>query len=216
MLSAAAILFAVPAHATTFQLSIFENSTGDFSGSVEIEQIDENTVLTTFYNTSTVDGPTIKSLYFESGVSDWISDPVWTNTDAPGKKNDDNIEFSQVEKASGPPGGKNIDWAVNHKSDATSYKLSATSPRRSNGLNSGQLLQIAWTFTGDFDMFIADISGGDSRISAHIQNCAGGQSCSAVSSVPIPAAVWLFGSGLLGLAGVARRKRAERGDSMRV
>jgi hypothetical protein len=28
-----------------------------------------------------------------------------------------------------------------------------------------------------------------------------------VSAVPIPATVWLFGSGLLGLAGVARRKR---------
>ncbi|MGV7235663.1 MAG: VPLPA-CTERM sorting domain-containing protein [Nitrosomonadaceae bacterium] len=29
-----------------------------------------------------------------------------------------------------------------------------------------------------------------------------------VSSVPIPAAVWLFGSGLLGLVGMARRKKA--------
>lgn len=29
-----------------------------------------------------------------------------------------------------------------------------------------------------------------------------------ISSVPIPAAVWLFGSGLLGLIGVARRKKA--------
>ncbi len=29
-----------------------------------------------------------------------------------------------------------------------------------------------------------------------------------VSAVPVPAAVWLFGSGLLGLVGVARRKRA--------
>jgi hypothetical protein len=28
-----------------------------------------------------------------------------------------------------------------------------------------------------------------------------------VSSVPVPAAVWLFGSALLGLAGVARRKK---------
>jgi len=28
----------------------------------------------------------------------------------------------------------------------------------------------------------------------------------AVSSVPVPAAVWLFGSGLLGLVGIARRK----------
>ena len=30
----------------------------------------------------------------------------------------------------------------------------------------------------------------------------------AVSSVPVPAAVWLFGSGLLGLVGVARRKKS--------
>ena len=28
------------------------------------------------------------------------------------------------------------------------------------------------------------------------------------SAIPVPAAVWLFGSGLLGLAGLARRKKA--------
>ncbi|MEA3242882.1 MAG: VPLPA-CTERM sorting domain-containing protein [Pseudomonadota bacterium] len=31
-------------------------------------------------------------------------------------------------------------------------------------------------------------------------------SATASSVVPIPAAVWLFGSGLLGLVGIARRK----------
>lgn len=30
----------------------------------------------------------------------------------------------------------------------------------------------------------------------------------AIATVPVPAAVWLFGSGLLGLVGVARRKKA--------
>ena len=29
-----------------------------------------------------------------------------------------------------------------------------------------------------------------------------------ISQVPIPAAIWLFGSGLLGLVGIARRKKA--------
>ena len=29
-----------------------------------------------------------------------------------------------------------------------------------------------------------------------------------IAAVPVPAAVWLFGSGLLGLVGVARRKKA--------
>jgi hypothetical protein len=33
-------------------------------------------------------------------------------------------------------------------------------------------------------------------------------SFTSVSDVPVPAAIWLFGSGLLGLAGLARRKRA--------
>jgi len=33
-------------------------------------------------------------------------------------------------------------------------------------------------------------------------------SSSTVSAVPVPAAVWLFGSGLLGLIGIARRKKA--------
>jgi len=27
-----------------------------------------------------------------------------------------------------------------------------------------------------------------------------------VSAVPVPAAIWLFGTGLIGLAGIARRK----------
>ena len=34
-----------------------------------------------------------------------------------------------------------------------------------------------------------------------------GDTCAEVAAVPVPAAVWLFGSGLLGLVGVARRKK---------
>ena len=36
-------------------------------------------------------------------------------------------------------------------------------------------------------------------------NISGTGDCSSLSAVPIPAAVWLFGSGLLGLIGIARR-----------
>ena len=40
-------------------------------------------------------------------------------------------------------------------------------------------------------------------------NISGSGDCSvSVSSVPVPAAVWLFGSGLVGLIGVSRRKQA--------
>lgn len=49
-------------------------------------------------------------------------------------------------------------------------------------------------------------------LSMHIESCAPNICSCAVNNcppatVPIPAAVWLFGSGLVGLAGIARRKR---------
>jgi len=34
-----------------------------------------------------------------------------------------------------------------------------------------------------------------------------GLSAASLSAIPVPAAVWLFGSGLLSLAGIARQKR---------
>jgi hypothetical protein len=47
-------------------------------------------------------------------------------------------------------------------------------------------------------------------MSAHITSCVdtgtGTDACQ-VAAVPVPAAVWLFGSGLLGLVGIARRKK---------
>lgn len=206
LVSTVFVFFSLTLQAATLQLSVFENNAGAFSGTADIALIDANTVVTTFNNTSMLDGPVIESLHFESGVADWLSDPVWTNTDAPGNNTDD-IVFNLASKSSGAPGGQNIGWAVSHNSGDTSYKLDASSPSPFNGLNSGELLQIEWDFTGNFDMFIADINGGDSRFSVHVHDCFGSNSCSAVSAVPVPAAAWLFGSGLLGLAGVARRKK---------
>jgi hypothetical protein len=40
------------------------------------------------------------------------------------------------------------------------------------------------------------------------QNVSGSECAFDTSAVPVPAAVWLFGSGLIGLAGIARRKKA--------
>ena len=196
IISTVCLFFSLTLQAAMLQLSVFENNAGVFSGTVDIDLIGTSTVVTTFNNTSMLDGPVIESLHFESGVADWLSNPMWSNTDAPGNNQND-IVFSLASKSSGPPGGQNIGWAVSHMSGATSYKFDASSPSPFNGLNSGELLQIEWDFTGDFELFIADITDGDSRFAVHVHDCFGGDSCSAVSAVPVPAAIWLFGSGLL-------------------
>jgi len=57
-------------------------------------------------------------------------------------------------------------------------------------------------FAYTFDMGYG--STGSSKGSSYVWAVQSGD----VSAVPVPAAVWLFGTGLIGLAGVARRKKA--------
>jgi len=61
----------------------------------------------------------------------------------------------------------------------------------------------------NFDVTELRFTGFDDNL-VMIQNCTfvAGDACDPVA-VPVPAAVWLFGSGLLGLVGVARRKKSE-------
>lgn len=60
---------------------------------------------------------------------------------------------------------------------------------------------------GNMDLFAYDVSG-DSWFSLGLDGAGNFLATPATAPVPVPAAVWLFGSGLLGLVGVARRRRA--------
>ncbi len=59
--------------------------------------------------------------------------------------------------------------------------------------------------------YLFDISDWDGTEDLHFENFWTGQGAishvSILAPIPVPAAVWLFGSGLLGLVGIARRKR---------
>jgi len=70
-----------------------------------------------------------------------------------------------------------------------------------SGFNSGDALAGA--------LFTVNFADGSSGIATFLNDC--GATCSQAivdtAVVPVPAAVWLFGSGLLGLVGVARRRR---------
>ena len=66
---------------------------------------------------------------------------------------------------------------------------------------------IAWAFADP--LITAMVNGTDINVSKQLADTAlfANESIS-VSAVPVPAAVWLFGSGLIGLIGVARRKKS--------
>ena len=53
-----------------------------------------------------------------------------------------------------------------------------------------------------------DVNNGGNFYGEFVFGAGDGSNALALSQVPVPAAVWLFGSGLIGLIGVARRKKA--------
>jgi hypothetical protein len=77
---------------------------------------------------------------------------------------------------------------------------------------SAPIMESEWTVTGTWLDLLSNVDALQIRIEM-VDNDSGPRDVTGLdniqlSSVPIPATVWLFGSGLLGLVGMARRKKA--------
>jgi hypothetical protein len=95
----------------------------------------------------------------------------------------------------------NLDDGVN--SDDSS--LNATIWNTAIGSESGNFAGIGTLSTTQ----VADLLAGNLYVNIHSTNYASGELYGQILEaqvVPVPAAIWLFGSGLLGLVGLARRK----------
>jgi len=98
--------------------------------------------------------------------------------------------FNELSGGGVGPGSGILSVIANPTADWTTYNFATTVDASATG---GITLQFNSTCGADANCF-ADFSIDNVSINAD------------VSAVPVPAAVWLFGSGLLGLVGVARRK----------
>ena len=82
------------------------------------------------------------------------------------------------------------------------------------GTGGGPSMTLSSNLLTDFDIYIlAGINGATADFSSFIDtfddlDAMSGTWDNTLNTVPVPAAVWLFGSGLLGLAGVARRRKS--------
>jgi hypothetical protein len=200
---------AVPAQAATVTYAldyIFSPPTGSVTSLVTATLTDTGTAVQFDITNQAGIGTKLDSLYFNF---------------AQGTINPDQLTFSNVSAAGGTystllaPSINAIVAAL--KADGDGYFDGKFAYSTNNFLAQGETLSFRLSAAGedlsvnDFNFFSRMGGGTGSYILAsHIQNLpATGSSVwvGTVTPVPLPAALWLFGSGIVGLVGVLRRMR---------
>ena len=109
------------------------------------------------------------------------------------------------------PGGNNVNF------DTTGSGASALEAQNQSGAANGinntgnEMLGILFNLQmgKDFSDVLSELANGDLRVGIHVQGFSNGGSESFVNApVPVPAAVWLMGTGLIGLIGFGRKRRS--------
>jgi len=176
---------------------------GESQLSVDVSDPGGNQVLFSFFNTGP-DQSTISEVYFDDGTLLGLASLIDKDDGVGG---DTNVDFTQGATPPDLPGGNSITPAFQV---TAGFLADADNPAPKWGVSPGESLGIIFNLQlgGSFADILTELGNGDLRIGLHVINFTNGGSESFVNNpVPVPAAVWLFGSGLLGLVGVARRKK---------
>ena len=175
---------------------------GETQLSVELTDIGSNQVLFTFMNSGSA-ASSIEGVYFDDGTLLGIASLIDADDGVGG---DLGVDFSEGASPPNLPGGNSISPAF---VTTAGFLADADAPMVPvKGVNPGESLGVIFDLIAgvNFNDTVAAL-GTDLRIGVHVIAFDNGGSESFVSTVvPVPAAVWLFGSGLLGLVGVARRR----------
>ncbi|MDP2325618.1 MAG: VPLPA-CTERM sorting domain-containing protein [Gammaproteobacteria bacterium] len=93
---------------------------------------------------------------------------------------------------------------------ATAGFLAESNPSPShNGVRQGEYLDVIFALQGGgtYGDVLSELMSGELRLGMHVIAFQSGGSVSLINApvIPVPAAVWLFGSGLIALGGLRRR-----------
>jgi hypothetical protein len=201
-------------HAAVIPLASYNSAGGSFTGEVAVTANGSNASFV-FRNTTSGGSSSLASIWFETGFAS-----IFTGLDATLTQTGVNFSFDVTPLGPGnnaPPPAPNAipstPWTSNF---AKLDKIGAAA----NGINPGEALTVVFGYSGTESALVGDLLNGfgDRRIALHLISAGNGEcgvsattgqsvdSCSiGVSAVPLPAAVWLLLSAILGLGGVARR-----------
>jgi hypothetical protein len=174
---------------------------GENQLTVDVSDAGSNTVLFEFFNTGS-ERSTIAEIYFDNGSSLFEVASI----DKAGKVPSQGVSFSVGATPPNLPGGNGISFSAD-------FSMQADNPAPQWGVNLGESVGITFALASGqtFADVIDELTTGHLRMGLHVINFDDGFDDGSESfvnnPVPIPAAVWLFGSGLLGLVGIARRRR---------
>ena len=198
-----------PACASTYNFysitnTIAENvAIGEAQLSVDVtnEDVGSNQVLFTFWN-SGPDACSIAEVYFDDGSLLSLSELY--DKDNHG---DPGVDF---EEGANPSNLPNWDNAVPPFIATAAFSSQANHPAPKKGVNPGESLGILFNLQGgqDYDDVLAELANGDLRIGIHVTAFVLGEGESFINNptpTPIPATVWMFGAGLVGLLGIRRK-----------
>lgn len=193
-----------PAQAATFGFGCISNNStancdlGESQLFVDVTDAGSNQVLFMFTN-SGPDLSSITDIYFDDGTLLGIASIDNSSF---------GVSFSQGASPRNLPSGNAIDFKT-----TADFLADSDSPVQPNGVNPTEYLGITFDLLPGVsyaDTINALYAETDLRIGIHVQGYDDGGSESFVSTttpIPVPAAIFLFGSGLLGLVGMARRRQ---------
>lgn len=207
--------FTLPAQAVTLDFFCISNTSATNcaagSSQLTVDATDagfngsNNQVLFTFNNAG-LSAATIMDVYFDDGSLLGIASLIDADDGVGG---DPGVDFSQGAAPPDLPAGNN---ATPPFQVTAGFLADADVPQPvQKGVGIGESLGIVFDLQGTqtFNDVVAELSDGSLRVGIHVQAFSDGGSESFINNpVPIPAAIWLFGSGLVGLAGLTRRRRS--------
>lgn len=210
-LTACLSAFPLAARAAVIPLESYNTVGGTFTGEMEVTA-DGSFATFVFRNTTAAGGSSLASIWFETGLGSILTgaDTLITQT---GVSFD--LDVTPLSPANNPPAPNDIPsspWT------STFAKLERNNGA-ANGISPGEALLVAFGYSGTEAALVADLLNGlgDRRIALHLISAENGEcgtgggqaatSCSiGVSTVPLPPAVWLFLSAVLGLVSFTRRR----------